>query len=80
MPRGQRLSVVFITVSLESKTQWTYEFLDEYLLVNSKSQLSPALPGYWNCFHIDLSAPRLPSLCLHEKNSNFLVRCGKSSV
>ena len=45
MPRGQRLAVVFITVSLESKCWWTHEFFDEHLLFSGKSGLSAALPG-----------------------------------
>lgn len=36
--------------------------------------------GPWSCFHIDRSAPPLPSLCLHENNSNFLAWCRRSSV
>lgn len=43
MPRGHRLAVVFITVSLESKCWWTHEFFGEHLLFSGKPGLSAAL-------------------------------------
>lgn len=69
VPRGQGLSVVFIAVSLESKSGLRSEFLSEYLLISSKSAVLLHSLGYWNCLQIDLSPPPLPSGSIWKKST-----------